>query len=177
MMTSLSVCRSLMIASLTFLFAWQDYALSQAVTPETKRLGNLELSVSKVEHSILIADSFTGPTHYTSIAQVYLRIRNVGEFPICAELIPTVEEYKDSELWNTEPIKTGLPGNPKVRNLKPGEESKGRYDFELSPVRRAYVLVLQLRDKSQGCEKDRKSKRFLVSGERTARLSLASISQ
>lgn len=171
------MCWLLCLATLPFLLGWQDKGLSQTVSEQPDRLGRLQISVTKFEQFILVGDSFTGPTHYDRIGHVYLRIRNVGDFPICAELVPTVEEYKNSELWNIKPVKTGFRDDPKVRQLEPGGESTGSYSFQLSPAQRTYVLVLEQREKSQGCGEQRRDRKTFVTGTRALRLALGATQQ
>jgi hypothetical protein len=163
------------IVFLSLLIPGQDTVSSQAVSAQTERLGNLEVGISKVEQLTFIGDNFYGPTHYTNLVYVHVRFKNVGNFRICAQLTPSVEEYKDSELWNTERIKTGFPYNPKIHDLKPGDESTGLYEFQLSPARRTYVLVLEQPNRSQGCGAQRKVRETFVSGERIVRLSLTTV--
>jgi hypothetical protein len=163
------------IVLLSLLISRQDSVFPQTAQTKTERLGNLEVGISKVEQSTLIGDNFHGSTHYEHIVSVYVRFKNVGNFRVCGQLIPSVEEYKDSELWNTEPIKTGFP--PEIHNLKPGDESTRLYQFQLSPGRRTYVLVLEQPSRSQGCGAQRKEKKTFVSGKRIVRLSLTTVIQ
>ena len=169
--------RCLVIVLLSLLISRQDSVFSQTVSAQAERLGNLEVGISKIEQFTLIEDNFHGPSHYRDLVYVHVRFKNAGNFRICAQLTPSVEEYKDSELWNTEPIKTGFPENPKIHDLKPGDESTGQYEFQLSPARRTYVLVLEQPSRSQGCGAQRKVKKAFVSGERIVRLPLTTVVQ
>ena len=115
-------------------------------------LGNLKVEISGVDRSVLIGDSFSGPSSYQQFGKVHVKIRNVGDFPACVVLVPLIEEYKDSKLQYRQELKTGLPYNPKIKHLIPGTETSGYYDFTPSPQKRDYVLVLGERDATQRCD-------------------------
>ena len=140
-------------------------------------LGNLKIEISKVDRSVVVGDSFSGPSSYQQFGKVHVKIRNVGDFPACAVLVPSIEEYKGSELQYTQELKTDLPYNPKIKNLAPGTEASGYYDFTPSPQKRDYVLVLGERDARQHCKtlknvQSRHAGSDSVSGTQTVRLPL-----
>ena len=134
-------------------------------------LGNLKIEVSKVEQVELIADSLTGPSSSRHFGRVYVTIRNVGDFLVCAALTPSIEEYQSSELQYTQRLKTGFAHNPQIKNLAPGAEASGYYGFKPSPQKRDYVFVLQERNGTQRCEKPSKAE-DAASSPPTARLPL-----
>jgi hypothetical protein len=140
-------------------------------------LGNLKIKISKVDRSVQIGDSFSGSSSDQQFGKVHVKIRNVGDFPACAALVPSIEEYKGSELQYTQDLKTDLHYNPKIKNLAPGAEASGYYDFTPSPQKRDYVLVLGERDATQRCNTLKNAKSSdtgfeTVSGSRIVRLPL-----
>ena len=100
------------------------------------QLGQLEIIATDIQHIAFIGDSFPGPSKYSESIRVFVRIKNVGDSPVCAKLIPTIEEYKGSELWRTDPVKPEYALVPEVRNLSPGKAISGSYMFELEPAKR-----------------------------------------
>jgi hypothetical protein len=60
----------------------------------TAQLGHLELRVTHIKGQEIIADNFTGPSKHAERVDIYISIKNVGDFPACAELLPAIEEYK-----------------------------------------------------------------------------------
>ncbi len=77
--------------------------------------------------------------------------------------MPSVEEYKGSELQYTQPLKTGFAYNPRIENLKPGGETSGYYDFRPSPQKRSYALILQQAALTQKCGEGGKTKNATTS--------------
>jgi hypothetical protein len=72
-------------------------------------LGNLKIEISKVAQTMMVGDAFTGPSIYALLGQIYLRIKNVGNLPVCSKIVASVEEYKDSELRYTQSQRSSLP--------------------------------------------------------------------
>jgi hypothetical protein len=136
-------------------------------------LGNLKIEISKVGQIALVGDSFSGPSSYREVGKIYLHIMNVGKFPVCSRIVPSVEEYKGSELWYTMSLKTGLYYNPKIQHLKPGAEAAGYFDFKPSPQRRDYVLVLEEQNETQTCEDSGKVTKDPALPKKTVRLAFA----
>jgi hypothetical protein len=127
-------------------------ATPQTGPAPTKALGQIEVTVSKVEQYTMVGDSFNGrTTSYNQSGYIYLHFKNVGHLPVCVSLLPSVEEYKRSELQYTQPLKTGFAYNPKIENLNPGRETSGYYDFQPSPQKRSYDLILQQAAQTQKC--------------------------
>jgi len=123
------------------------------------QLGQLEIIATDIQHIAFIGDSFPGPSKYSESIRVFVRIKNVGDSPVCAKLIPTIEEYKGSELWRTDPVKPEYALVPEVRNLSPGKAISGSYMFELEPAKRKYILVIEQKSAGQSCgdmQKDQK---------------------
>jgi hypothetical protein len=149
-----------------------------AASIPARRIGQLEISVTKTRSWAVISDSFTGPSTYEDLAQVSLRITNVGNFPVCAKIHSSLEEYKDSELLDTDSAKSGLSRAPIVEHLAPGEKATGSYTFTIKPIitssqpKRKYVLVLEQLGRSQGCGEQRKDKNTLVHGDTFIRFPL-----
>jgi|SRR5271165_2993227 len=139
------------------------------------KLGQLEVCVTRVKQWAMIADSFTGPSTYERFAQVNLRITNVGNFPVCARIRPSVEQYEDSEISDTQPIESVNVHAPKMDHLAPGGNATGYYSFKFKPAsaKSRYVLVLEQLNRSQGCDEQRKDKNTFVSGDKSIRLPLA----
>jgi hypothetical protein len=141
----------------------------------TAQLGQLEVRASHIDGQVFIADSFTGPSRHIERIYVYVSIKNVGESPVCAELIPTIEEYKGLEFLRSDPIKSEYIGMPRVRNLAPGKKISGSYTFEPEPVKRKYILVIEQKSASQSCGDAEKDKKTLISAPRVVRIPLESI--
>jgi hypothetical protein len=100
-------------------------------------LGQLEISVSKVAQFSMVADACDGRiTSSDRIGRVYVHFKNVGEFPVCASLVPFVEEYKGAEWQYMQRIKTGFAYNPKIEKLGPTAETSECFDFRPSPPKR-----------------------------------------
>ncbi len=140
-----------------------------AASMPTRRLGQLEITVTKTRWWVLIGDNFYGPSTYEDQARVSLRITNVGNFPVCAKIHPSLEEYKNSEFLNTDSAKSEQANAPKVEHLAPGEQITGSYTFIITPIitasqARNYVLVLEQPNRSQGCGERRKDKNTFVHG-------------
>ncbi len=146
---------------------------SQIAESPAKLLGNLKISVVKTDPTVLIADSFIGPSTYLRLGQIYVSIQNVGDFPVCATLVPSVEEYKGAEWQYTQPIKTGFAYNPTIEKLRPGAQTSGYYDFRPSPQKRDYVLVLDQAGQTQKCGARSEDKNAAALDARTVRLSLS----
>jgi hypothetical protein len=141
----------------------------------TAQLGQLEVRASHIEGQVIIADTFTGPSRYIERIYVYVSIKNVGESPVCAELIPTIEEYKGLEFWRADPIKSEYIVMPRVRNLAPGKKISGSYAFEPEPAKREYVLVIEQKSASQSCGDTENDQKTLISASRVVRIPLESI--
>lgn len=140
-----------LIIALSVLSAPVQSRPPQKVPIATASLGNLRIEIVKVEQTTSAVDSFDGPSRSHLRGRVYLRIRNIGDFPVCSVLLPSMEEYKGSELQYAQELKTGLKYNPKTKSLAPGVESSGYFDFRPSPQQRDYVFVLQERNGGQRC--------------------------
>src|SRR5947209_7033208 len=121
----------LVFAALTSML-WFHCAQVKVATPKqmTFQLGQLEIIATHIEHKLIIADNFTGPSRQFERIDVYVSIKNVGDSPVCAKLIPTIEEYKGLELWRTDPVKPTYSLAPRVRDLAPGMAISGSYTFE-----------------------------------------------
>ncbi len=145
---------------------------SQIAEPPAKLLGKLKISVVKTDQTVLIADSFIGPSTYLRLGQIYMSIQDIGDFPVCAMFVPSVEEYKGAEWQYTQPIKTGFAYNPKIEKLRPGAVTSGYYDFRPSPQKRDYVLVLQQVGHTQKCGAQGQDNNAAAAEVRTVRLSL-----
>jgi hypothetical protein len=153
-------------------------ASPQTVPAAPQKLGQLEIIVSKVERFSMIADTFDGRTTSSSrVGRIYLRIKNVGDFPVCTSLVPSVEEFKGTEWQYTQPIKTGFAYNPKIEKLRPAAETTGYYDFRPSPQNRAYVLVLRQGVQTQKCSKTSERKNTTMSDGPTVQFSLSESSK
>jgi hypothetical protein len=149
-------------------------ASPQTVLATREKLGQLEITVSRVEQFSMTADRFDGrPNSTDRIGRIYLHFKNVGDFPVCASLVPSVEEFKGAEWQYTQPIKTGFAYNPKIEKLRPGVETSGYYDFRPSPQKRDYVLVLQLLAQTQKCGDVSESNKATTSDSPTVRFSLS----
>jgi hypothetical protein len=174
-MTKPAVFRWILIVALALIFDGFVGASPKAVSVPTQSLGKLEITVSKLEQGTMIADRFDGGPAVSSypVGRIYLHFKNVGDFPVCASLVPSVEEYKGSEWMYTQPIKIGFAYNPKIENLMPGAEKWGYYDFGPSPQKRGYVLVLQQFAQSQKCGETRKNKNAITSDAPSVRFSLS----
>jgi hypothetical protein len=141
------------LISLMFMTISAEVSLPQKPPASSSRLGNLRIEISKVDQTVMVGDSFSGLSSYRMLGKIYLKIRNDGDFPACVAIVPTVEEYKGSELQHTQSLRTALAYNPKIQNLPPGAETSGYYEFNPSPQIRNYALVLQERNETQPCEK------------------------
>jgi hypothetical protein len=158
---------------------WFHSAQVRVATPKQPavQLGQLQIIATRTEQQMIIADNFTGPSKYFERIHVYVSIKNVGDFPVCAKLIPMIEEYKGSELWRTDPIKPEYALVPGVRSLAPGKTISGSYTFEPEPVKRKYFLVIEQESTSQSCGDMQKDRKTLVSTPRVVRIPLESIDQ
>jgi hypothetical protein len=174
-MTKPARFRCLVVVALALVSDGFLHATPQTGSVPTKVLGPLEITVSKVEQYTAAGDRFDGgPISYYQFGYIYLHFKNVGDSRACVSLVPSVEEYKGSELQYTQQLQTGFGYNPKIQDLQPGRETSGYYEFHPSPQRRAYVLVLQQRSRTQTCGQrnqsrnvkmsDAPSVRFAVSG-------------
>ncbi len=114
-----------------------------------------------------------GPVSSDRVGRIYLRVRNVGDFPACASFVPSLEEYKRAKWQYTQPIKTGFAYNPKIEKLRPGAETTGYYDSRPSPQARDYVLVLQQVARTQDCGKRSESKNATAPDAPSVRFSLS----
>ena len=153
-------------------------ASPQTSSIPSEKLGQLQITVSKVEQYTMAGDRFDGgPISYRQFGYIHLHFKNVGGFAVCVSLMPFVEEYKGSELQYTQPLKTGFAYNPKIENLKPGRETSGYYDFRPSPQKRTYVLVLQQRAPTQGCGERSEGGSATTSAAPSVRFSLSGITK
>ena len=149
-----------------------------AVSTTTRRFGQLEISITKTRWWSVIGDNLHGPSTYEDLAEVSLRITNVGNFPVCAKIRSSLEEYKDTELLDTDSAKSGLTRAPRVEHLAPGEKATGSYTFTVTPMitssqpKRRYALVLEQLGRSQGCGEQRKDKSTFVHGDTLIRFPL-----
>ncbi len=172
-MTKPLVFRRMQLVAIALILNGLVSAASQTVAATPEKLGQLEITVSKVEQFSLTADRFDGgPISSDRVGRIYLRFKNVGNSPVCAWLVPSVEEYKGAEWQYTQTIKTGFAYNPKIEKLRPGTETSGYYDFRPSPQKRNYALVLQQTDETQNCEERNRSKGATMSDVSTVRFSL-----
>lgn len=119
-------------------------ASPQSASATPHKLGQLEITVAKVEQCSMVADTFARRTTSSHrVGLIDFGFRNAGDIPSCAPLVPSVEELKGTEWQYTQPIKTGSAYNHKIEKLRPGAETTGYYDFRPSPQQRDYVLDLQ----------------------------------
>src|SRR5271170_5861083 len=176
-MTRALECRWPLVFILAMILDGFVSAYPQTVAAPSEKLGQVEITVSKVEQGSMIADRFDGgpPASSYPEGRIYLQFKNVGDIPVCVEFVPAVEEYKASELQYTQPIKTGFAYNPQIENLKVGAESSGYYDFRPSPQKRDYVLVLRQAAQTQKCGKKRETRNTRTSDAPTVRFSLSGI--
>jgi hypothetical protein len=160
-------------------FLWFHGAHVKVATPKQTavQLGQLEIIATHIEYKAIIEDNFAGPSRSFERIRVFVSIKNVGESPVCAKLIPTIEEYKGPELWRTDPIKPEYALVPGLRNLAAGKKVSGSYTFEPEPVKRKYVLVIEQKSASQSCGDVQKDKQTLVSTPRLVRIPLESLGQ
>lgn len=173
-MTKSVVFRWILVVAAALILSGLVSALAQSLSAMPQKLGQLEITVSKVEQFSMIADTFDGRTTSSQrLGRIYLRVRNVGDFPVCASLVPSVEEYKGAEWQYTQTIKTGFAYNPKIEKLMPGAETTGYFHFEPSPQKRDYVLVLQQHARTQKCDKTGDSGNATTSEAPTARFPLS----
>jgi hypothetical protein len=150
----------------------------QSASATPKKLGQLEITLSKVEQYSMVADTFNRRTTSSHrVGLIDLRFKNLGDIPICATLVPSVEEYKGTEWQYTQPIKTGFAYNPKIEKLRPGAETTGYYDFRPSPQQRDYVLVLQQLVQTQKCGNRSEHKNATTSDAPSVRFSLSERSE
>lgn len=132
---------------------------AQAVSVTPEKRGQLEITVSRVEQFSMTGDRFEAdPISSPLVGHVYLRFKNLGDFPVRAALVASVDEYKGAEWQSTQPIKTGFAYSTKIEKLRPRAETAGQYDFRPSPQQRVYVLVLQQLAPSQECGKSSESR-------------------
>jgi hypothetical protein len=172
------VCRRLLVVRLALILGGFVGAYPQTAPAPTEKLGELEITVSKVEQFSLTGDRFDGgPISSSPVSRISLRFKDVGDFPVCASLVPSVEEYKGAEWQYTQTIKTGFAYNPKIEKLRPRAETTGRYDFRPSPQKRVYVLVLQQAARTQDCQKRSESKNATTSDAPSVRFSLSGSSR
>jgi hypothetical protein len=173
-MTNSARFRCLFVVALALVSYGFVEATPQTGPAPTKALGQIEVTVSKVEQYTMIGDRFDGrPSTYLQFGRIYLRFKNVGDFPVCVPLLPFVEEYKGAELQYTQPLKTGFAYNPQIENLKPGEEISGHYDFRPSPQKRTYFLILRQAGRTQSCGEGGKTENAAMSEGPSVRLSLS----
>lgn len=173
-MTKSRRIRRLLLVPLALAFLALARASAQRTSSSPENLGQLQITVSKVELYTMAGDRFDrGPISYYQFGYIYLHFKNVGNFPVCVSLTPFVEEYQGSELQHTQPLKTGFAHNPKIENLKPGGESSGYYDFRPSPQNRTYVFVLREQGPMQQCEEQSKSKNATTSDGPSVRFPLS----
>jgi len=152
-----------------FLFAtYGGQALGQVGATDAKRLGNLEFRITRADQTTLVADG-RGFSSNSTTAQVDFNIKNVGGFPICARFLPIVEEYKNSDIGRTEPIKRRFPYH-EIDHLAPGEESVGHVSFRMPFARRTYVLALELLSRNQQCSHGKSQSGEALSGGTAVRL-------
>jgi hypothetical protein len=167
---------SLVLAALTSLGWFQAAAVSPSVAGlPTAQLGQLEIKATRIEGQMIISDNFTGPSKYTDRITIHVRIKNVGNSAVCAELNPAIEEYKGLELWRTDPIKREYIRIPRIRNLPPGKTITGSYVFEPEPAKRKYILVVEQKSRSQNCGETQKDQATAVSTPLVVRIPLESI--
>jgi hypothetical protein len=177
-MTRALECRWPLVFTLTLILDGFVSAYPQTVAAPSEKLGQLEITVSKVERFSMIADRFDGvPSSYDYVGRIYLLFKNVGDFPVCALLVPSVEEYEGAKWQYTQPIKTGFAYNPQIENLKAGAETSGYYDFRPSPQKRDYVLVLRQAAQTQKCGKKRETRNTRTSDAPTVRFSPSGIAK
>ena len=149
-------------------------AFPQTVLATPEKLGQLEITNSKVEQFSMTGDRFDGgPTFARPAGHIYLRFKNAGGFPVCAALVPSVAAYKGADWQHTQQVKTGFAYNPQIEELRPGKETMGYYDFRPSPQKRDYVLVLQQVARTQDCGKRSESKNATTSDAPSVRLLLS----
>src|ERR1700735_814967 len=139
---------SLLIPLLGFTFA-AGRGIDQKTPAPSASLGNLKIEISKIEKTTMVGDALKGLSTY---GEIHVKIKNIGEFPVCAKIVASVEQYKSSELQYTQLLNVGLPYNPEIQNLPPGTEVSGYYDFKPSAQKRNYVLVLEQRGATQRCK-------------------------
>jgi hypothetical protein len=167
---------SLVLAALISLGRFQAAAVSASVPGQpTAQLGELEIKATRVEGQMIISDSFTGPSRHTDRITINVRIKNVGNSIVCAELNPSIEEYKGLELWRVDPVKKEYIRVPQVRNLAPGKTISGSYVFEPEPVKRKYILVVEQKSRNQNCRERQKDQATAVSTPLVVRIPLESI--
>jgi len=172
------VCRRLHVVTLALILGGFVGAYPQTAPAPAKKLGELEITVSKVEQFSMTGDRFDGgPISSSLVGRIYLRFKNVGDYPVCASLVPSVEAYKGAEWQYTQPIKTGFAYNPKIEKLTPGAETSGYYDFQPSPQKRDYVLVLRQNTQTQKCGKTSENKNATTSNAPSVRFSLSESSE
>src|SRR5271156_1172078 len=172
------VCRWMPLVSSALILSGLVGASPQSVPATPQKLGQLEITVSKVEQFSMTGDRFDGgPISSSLVGRIYLRFKNVGDYPVCASLVPSVEAYKGAEWQYTQPIKTGFAYNPKIEKLTPGAETSGYYDFQPSPQKRDYVLVLRQTTQTQKSGKTSENKNATTSNAPSVRFSLSESSE
>jgi len=177
-MTKPVVFRWMPVFAAALIFNGLIGASPQTVLATPRKLGQLEVTVSKVEQYLMVADTFDGRTTSSHrVGLIYLRFKNVGDSPRCATLVPSVEEYKGAEWQYTQPIKTGFAYNPTIEKLRPGAETTGYYDFRPSPHKRDYVLVLQQLVQTQTCGNTSEKKNATTSDAPSVRISQSETSE
>jgi hypothetical protein len=167
---------SLVLAALMSLGRFQAAKVNAPVPGQpTAQLGQLEIKATRIERQMIISESFTGPSRYSDRIKIHVRIKNVRNSAVCAELSPTIEEYKGLELWRTDPIRREYIRVPQVRNLPPGKTISGSYAFESEPVKRKYILVVEQKSRNQNCGETKKDQATVVSTPLVVRIPLESI--
>jgi hypothetical protein len=97
--------RWLLVVALALLFNGFAGASPQTGSTPTEMLGQLEITVSKVELFTLIADRFVGGSgSFSQFGRVHLHFKDKGNSPVCVSLIASVEEYKGTELQYVQPL-------------------------------------------------------------------------
>jgi hypothetical protein len=173
-MTQPAVLHWILFIALAHMLSGRVSASPQTFPVAPQKLGQLEVTVSKIEQFSMTGDRFDGgPITSSLVGRIYLPFKNVGDSPVCASLLPSVEEYKGAEWQYTQTIKTGFAYNPKIEELRPGKETSGYYDFRPSPQSRDYVLDLQQIARTQDCGKRSESKNAATSGAPSGRFSLS----
>jgi hypothetical protein len=177
-MTRAFVCRRLLVVTLALILDGFVSAYPQTAPAPTEKLGQLEITVSKVEQFSVTADTFDGRTTSSHlVGRIYLHFKNVGDSAVCTSLVPFLEEYKGAEWQYTQKIKTDSAYNSQIEVLMPGAETTGYFDFQPSSQKREYVLVLQQVTRTQACGKMSERKNATKSDAPTVRFSLSESSK
>ena len=168
-----AILLSLLIPLVGLTFA-AGRGIDQKMPVPSALLGNLKIEISKIEQTTMVGDALKGLSTYRPTGAVYLKIKNIGDFSVCATILASVEEYKGSELQYTQWLSIGLPYNPQIQNLPPGTEVSGYYDFKPSAQKRNYVLVLEQRGVTQRCKPSSRVTEDSNTGTKSARLAFPS---